>query len=135
MALEQPARGGDDLGTDAVAGKDDYARGALTRRDFTCWIQLATVLPPGLDVEPDVVEDERLRRLLEHRFGERRRSSSGSRASSGPRVTVEVNSSGSSGWTGFGSSQQRTSAKPARSSRSSVSSGEAKFQIPSTPSK
>ena len=31
--LQQLLRGGDDLGADPVAGEDDYARGALTRRD------------------------------------------------------------------------------------------------------
>ena len=76
---------------------------------------------PRLDVEAHVIKGQRLLGVLEDRLGEGSRNSSGSWASSGPRVTVEVNSSGRSGVTGLGSSQQRASANPASSSRRSVS--------------
>ncbi len=107
---EHLARGGDDLGADPVAGKDDYAgRASLTGPPL-----YASSGSERLDVEADVVEDERLSLLRQDRLGE------------GPalllRQLVEDRAEGDggdelqralAGCTGFGCSQQRASAKPA----------------------
>ena len=82
-----------------------------------------------LDVEADVVEDQRALGRREHGLGE------GAALLLGQPVQERaegdgVNSSGRAGWTGFGCSQQRASVKPAAARRASVSSGAAKFHSP-----
>jgi len=122
--FEQFARGGDDLRADPVAGKHDYPRG------FAHAAGLYALGGDGLDIEADVVEHERLLGLCQDRLGESGAPLGRELVEERPRVTVVMNSSGRSGVTGLGSSQQRTSEKPAWRRRASVSSGPAKFQSP-----